>query len=161
MPSDPGFRRRRHSPCAPIRTRAGPVTTTALRAASARHPRVGLEDCRRRHDRTIVDCCFPWLDIKSLRVHSPPLGGVNQLAIQRPSLPHVGADLRVRSSEEGAHTGAPLLQLNAHPGGPGGQLRSRLFRRQRNHHTLVVDHGELARTSGDGESRLARNVVTR
>jgi hypothetical protein len=54
-----------------------------------------------------------------------------------------------------------LLQLNAHPGRPGRELRSRLIRCQRNHNTLVVDHTELTRTSGYGKRRLASDVVTR
>ena len=38
----------------------------------------------------------------------PAACGVKSIGDPTPSFPHVGADLRVRPSEEGAHTGAPL-----------------------------------------------------
>jgi len=46
-------------------------------------------------------------------VHSPQLAVSLQRPIRNPSFPHVGADPRVRPSEEGAHTGAPLRHYPA------------------------------------------------
>ena len=75
--------------------------------------------------------------IESLWVHSPQLAALNQLAIRSPSFPHVGADLRVRPSEEGAHTGAPLRHdpaaIVVMPGSDIPQLAAKLFNSSARH----------------------------